>query len=101
MNVKKLIRDGEVAVLISPGRGPHWGRGALRKWLMFDHHLVKMVLRGQGREAASVASAKTGLWFDGSDVTVAWVPVGSRFAVMNDNGAEYIVMKDEIEWEVA
>ena len=99
--MKKVIRDGKVGVILSPGYGSPWSRGEAREYLMFDPDLVELVLQGKGQEAAKIATERTDLWLDGDDLIVEWVPVGTRFIIDQCDGSEYLVIRDEIEWEVA
>ena len=103
MKVNKLIRDGKVGVILSPSHGSPWSaaRGEFREYLMFDRELVELVLSGRPNRASAVATKVTDLWLNGDDLIVEWVPVGTRFIIDEYDGWEFLVIRDEIEWEVA
>ena len=105
--VTKVIRDGKVAVLYSPGFGAGWST-----WnhqfpdLLFDSIIVDFVLSKpenwqQGIEAYC-SIAYTGLYDGGvSDLEVAWIPVGSQFKIDEYDGSESVVLRDETDWITA
>ena len=105
--VTKVIRDGKVAVLYSPGFGAGWST-----WnpqfpdLLFDSIIVDFVLNRSENWIEGVVAycsiAYTGLYDTGvSDLEVAWIPVGSQFLVEEYDGSESVVLKDEMKWIVA
>lgn len=110
----KYIRDGEVAVLYSPGYGAGWSTWAEaseRDLLLFDPDIVQLVLDRnsdvitpdefeqkvdmiwQLKSYASYCSPAT--------LEVMWLPVGTLFKVEEYDGSESIITQQDIKWHVA
>jgi hypothetical protein len=104
--MKKLIKDGKVAVLISPGYGGGWSTWAYgdSDELLFDPVIAKMVLdHADVDDIEAVARVRypnehlSGI----EDLEVQWVDQGKEFIVEEYDGAESIRYKDGIIWSVA
>jgi len=91
---KKLVRNGRVAVLYSPGFGAGWSTWAdaeHREAMCFEAELVQAVLDGDNNKAAAIAKRKYKAYTGGSDdLRVEWLPVGAQFEVEEYNGSESI-----------
>lgn len=105
--MEKVVRDGKVAVLYSPGFGAGWstwGEDELRERLLFDPEVVAWV---EGGKVGSLPDleAKYGVdhFYDGgaSDLEIRWVPLGVRFRVHEYDGSESVVLFDEDDWVTA
>ena len=102
--MKKLIRDGKVAVLYSPGFGAGWST-----WnqelpeLVFNPVIVDFVEKEQWDELAVYVSLKYPDIYDGGmrDLEIAWLDVGSEFRIHEYDGSESIEVKEELLWLVA
>lgn len=102
--VDKLIDNGRVAVLYSPGFGAGWST-----WnqevpeIIFDPAIVKFVENDQMAELTTYVTLKyPGLYTGGmKDLAIAWVPVGTLFKVNEYDGSESIELKESEEWIVA
>jgi len=103
--MEKVIRDGRVAVLVSPGFGAGWST-----WnrdvpeLLFDPAIVQMVGDGTRHDTIELyCEAKyPNQYFGGaSDLTVVWVPVGTEFIIDEYDGAESIIFKNQEQWITA
>jgi hypothetical protein len=115
MNVTaKVVRDGKVAVLYSPGFGAGWStwNPALDGLLVFCPALVAAVEAGTHVDLSDEAvAALLGLDLTSNDdflytgglsqVEIAWVPVGARFEISEYDGSESVRVFDESEWLVA
>ena len=104
---ERVVRDGKVAVLYSPGFGAGWstwGEDELRDRLLFDPEVVAWV---EGGKVGSLPDleAKYGVdhFYDGgaSDLMIRWVPIGSRFRVHEYDGSERVVLFEEEDWVLA
>lgn len=114
--IEKAVRGNDVGVLISPGCHPAgWGAG----WsteneefpeCLFDADLVLYIMslgRGQvPKESDLPAPLKERYGEDFftagfKDLEVAWIPRGSEFVVRQYDGAEYIELKEEVNWITA
>ena len=100
----KVIRDGKVAVLYSPGYGAGWYSWHDIKELMYDPIVVDMVER---KEFANVIESYCEMqygdhYFGGAeDLQVEWIPIGTKFQITEYDGAESIEYYDETKWEIA
>ena len=102
--INKLVDNGRVAVLYSPGFGAGWST-----WnqgvpdLMFDPAIVKFVENDQWGELNTYVALKyPGIYTGGmKDLAVAWLPVGTEFQISEHDGAENIEVKDNQRWFVA
>jgi len=91
--MEKVIRDGKVAVLYSPGYGSGWSTWApdeYREALCMDARLVRCVLDGNWDEAAAIAEELCPEVYTGSitSLVVEWVEKGSVIRIVERNGYE-------------
>lgn len=106
--MKKVIRDGRVAVLYSPGFGAGWSTWAYEKdyvdFMLFDPTLVDMVERGLGSDAieAYVQSKHSNVYCGGADdLVIKWLPVGTAFRIHEYDGSESVEVREEMDWKIA
>lgn len=103
--MKKVIRNGLVAVLYSPGFGAGWSTWNYQyPELLFDPIIVQMIEDGTNSETIDAyCSAKySDGYFGGSDdLTVEWIPVGTQFRIHEYDGSESIEIKDAMNWITA
>ena len=94
--MEKVIRDGLVAVLYSPGFGAGWFTwNSGHQELIFDPQLVDMVEKGKRDEITEEwIEENLGLndVFVGgaSDLEIKWLPVGTNFGINEYDGSESI-----------
>jgi len=93
--MEKFIKDGKVAVLISPNYGAGWStwaEDAHKETLCMDARLVYLVLDGRRDEAASLAKKLIPEVYTGGakDLTIEWVTQGQQFEVEEYDGYETI-----------
>ena len=105
--MEKVIRDGKVAVLYSPGYGAGWYSW---NWnhpeCVFDPNVVAMVEAGQYDqiEAYCKTAYGTELFPGGAEqLKIEWIPVGTKFRIDEYDGYESIEYKHDPEpdWIVA
>ena len=102
---ERVVRDGKVAVLVSPGFGAGWytWHGLLE--LVFDPIVVEMVESGRHSEIESYIDNKypedTPYIGGASDLEVMWVPVGAQFRIDEYDGSESLVLASEEKWLTA
>ena len=108
----KAVRDGKVAVLISPRFGPGWStrrdNARHRMWCLYAPEVVAWVEAGKpgwvmrvqelahahsGEDAADCSA--------GMDLEIEWLPIGTKFRVTEQNGSEEIELADDMEWDIA
>jgi hypothetical protein len=109
--IEKLIRDGSVAVLYSPGYGAGWSTWChedeqIRLSMLFDPQIAD--IRNQNapdwqEQAESIALIKYPDTYIGglADLEVRWLPVGTQFRVLEYDGHESIEINGEIAWITA
>lgn len=93
--MKKIEKDGKVAVLYSPGFGAGWSSWAddsLRETLCMDARIVQPVLDGDipAAIAAALALCPDIYTGGGEDLEVEWVPKGSAFEIEEYDGSESV-----------
>lgn len=103
--MEKYVRDGMVAVLVSPGYGAGW-----YTWnkempeVLFDPTLVDLVLNGaESVELVAYADLKYPEAYTGGagDLIVKWVPEGAQFRIDEYDGAESLTLASEEKWMTA
>ena len=108
--MNKVIRDGKVAVLVSPGYGAGWstwaysGEEDYRDFMLHDPTLVAMVERGDSVEAIEsyVTSLYPQTYCGGADdLTIEWLPVGTAFRIHEYDGFESVEIRDDMIWNIA
>jgi hypothetical protein len=109
--IERLIRHGRVAVLYSPGYGAGWSTWChedeqMRLSMLFDPQIADIRDRGDAdwqEKAKAIALVKyPGAYLGGlTDLAVRWLPVGTQFRVMEQDGNEWIEVDEDIQWTVA
>ena len=105
-DVPKVVRDGKVAVLVSPGFGAGWYSWNEEQGpeCLFNPGIVALLEQGVPAELVQ-ASAESrwpeGYWGGARDLKVEWVPVGKAFRVIEYDGSEYLEFSEGVEWIVA
>lgn len=99
MSVEKVVRDGSVAVLVSPGFGAGWStwNSEHAEALLFHPKLVAWVESGKSADVDDLLSEILGLPEGGlpysggaSDLEIEWLPQGTAFTVHEYDGSESI-----------
>lgn len=93
--MEKVVRNGNVAVLYSPGFGAGWG-----SWnddypaMVFDPIIVAMVETQDFTDFENYCE-KTypDAYCSRANLTVGWVPVGEKFRIDEYQGSERIVLE--------
>ena len=102
--MNKLIDNGKVAVLYSPGFGAGWSTwNAEVPEILFDPAIVKFVEEDQWAEMETYVTLKyPGIYKGGmKDLAIAWIPQGALFKVNEYDGSESIELKEDDNWIVA
>ena len=101
--MEKVIRDGMVAVLYSPGYGAGWYSWNTKyPECLFDPNIVAMVEAGQHDQIeAYCKTAHPDLLLGGTEqLQIEWLPVGTAFKIEEYDGYESIEYQDT-DWHVA
>jgi hypothetical protein len=105
--MKKLERDGTVAILYSPGHGAGWSTwdysGKHRDYLLFDPELVQAVLDKDFDKAAVLAETHCPDFYPGGarDLRVQWLPKGTTFKFNEYDGSESLSIMGDIDYVTA
>jgi hypothetical protein len=104
--MEKLIRDGQVAVLYSPGFGAGWFTwNSTFPECIFDPEIVRMLEKETDRyEIAQFAESKYGEEFysgGADDLIIMWLPEGTKFIINEYDGSESIQLEKNMDWMVA
>lgn len=91
---KKLVRDGKVAVLFSPGYGAGWSTWSseAREGLIFDADLITAVLDGDSTRLKELVVERYGDCYTGgaNNLKVDWLNQGVVFEITEYDGYESI-----------
>ena len=102
--MNKLVANGKVAVLYSPGFGAGWytWNGDTPE-ILFDPAIVKLVLEEKFDELETFVELKYPKIYKGGmmDLEVQWITKGTLFKVVEYDGAESIEYKEDNEWIIA
>lgn len=97
----KLVRDGMVAVVYSPGFGGGWST-----WnrdspdMITDAGLADLVLKGDPKQIEAYAALKwPGAYLGGVDtLVVKWIPEGTEIKIAEYDGSESIEYRTSGVW---
>lgn len=103
--MNKVIRNGMVAVLVSPGYGAGW-----YSWnkdhpeCLFDPAVVAWVEGGKQGFCPNMEELHG--WDDFYDggydgLRIEWIPVGTAFRIEEYDGSERVITQDTDGWQVA
>lgn len=102
--MNKLVRDGMVAVLYSPGFGAGWYTWNYQSpEILFDPAIVKLVEQEKFDELQTYVELKYPEIYKGGimELEIEWIPEGTLFKVNEYDGAETIELKENNDWIVA
>ena len=101
LEVNKLIRNGQVAVLISPGNGAGWSTwNSENEEILFDPAIVEFVEHNKWEELEVYVKLKyPNIYLGGMrDLQIEWLPEDTEFIIEEYDGAETLRLKDDIVW---
>ena len=101
--MEKVIRNGKVGVLFSPGFGAGFLTWGAPIEAIFNPTLIGLVENEKWQEAIDYCEKN---WNDGysggvQDLVVAWIPEGKKFQITEYDGSESLELLDEINWITA
>ena len=99
----KVVRDGKVAVLYSPGFGAgwySWERGTYGEEIIFDPMMVKYVEEDRYNDLQQYVAMRYPDAYTGglADLTVAWISEGTLFRIDEYDGNESIETMADSTW---
>ena len=101
--MEKVIKDGKVGVLVSPGFGAGFSTWGYPTEAIFDPTLIELVENEKVQEAVDYCEAKWEDDYSGGvqDLRVFWVPEGTKFQITEYDGSESLDIRDSVDWNVA
>jgi hypothetical protein len=104
--MEKVIRDGMVAVLYSPGFGAGWFSWNTCDELLFHPKLVEIVEKRRQNEITEEWIEENlgieGVYCGGaSDLCIKWVPQNTPFRIDEYDGSESVVLFNENDFIIA
>ncbi len=101
--MNKLIRDGKVAVLVSPDYGAGWYSWHQIEELLYDPSIVLWLESQELDKIENYLALKYPNEYFGSleDLSVQWIDEGAEFRIDEYDGAESIEYRDKLEWLIA
>ena len=107
--MNKLIQDGRVAVIYSPGFGAGWSTWNTEygEELLFDPGLADLIINQGPWDQVEAYVAYITLKYPDAyqggvrSLEVKWVPEGTQFRIEEHDGSERVVLFDEDDWITA
>lgn len=104
----KVVRDGKVAVIVSPGFGAGWSTWAssdIASRIVFDPDVVAWIEAGKVGPLPDIGSkyGDEDHFYDGGaeDLTIYWVPIGQKFRIEEYDGHETLRLEEDYKWLTA
>ena len=106
--MEKYEKDGEVAILVSPGFGAGWSTWNQAS-LAYDKKVVEYYLEHKdddiSEEELEKAFNEMGydhVYFGGYDqIEIVWLPKGQQFRITEYDGSERIRFPEDYDWDIA
>jgi hypothetical protein len=89
--MEKVIRNGKVAVLYSPGFGAGWYSWIHVPEVLFDPEIVALVEANKNSEIPALVVKKYGdKYYTGgaAGLRIKWLPIGTQFEISEYDGSE-------------
>ena len=102
--MNRVVRNGQVAVLYSPGYGAGWSTWNTKyPEILFDPALVELVEQEKWDELQAFVTLKYPNVFCGrlQDLEMEWLPQGTQFIVNEYDGYESIQTQNSTDWITA
>ena len=98
--MEKVIKDGKVGVLVSPGFGAGFSTWGAPIEAIFNPTLIELVQQQKVQEAIDFVEKTWEDVYSGGvqDLVVVWVPEGSEFIIEEYDGSESLMLKTDYNW---
>ena len=98
--MEKVIKDGKVGVLVSPGFGAGFLTWGAPIEAIFNPTLIELVQQEKVQEAIDFVESNWEDVYTGGvqDLMVVWVPEGSEFIIEEYDGSESLMLKTDYNW---
>ena len=100
MIMEKVIKDGKVGVLVSPGFGAGFSTWGAPIEAIFNPTLIELVQQEKVQEAVDFVEKTWEDVYTGGvqDLIVVWVPEGEEFIIEEYDGSESLMLKTDYNW---
>ena len=100
MHMEKVIKDGKVGVLVSPGFGAGFLTWGAPIEAIFNPTLIELVENKKFDEAVDfVENTWEDVYTGGvQDLVVVWIDEGREFIIEEYDGAESLMFSDKVDW---
>ncbi len=93
--MEKVVREGKVAVIISPGFGAGWESWSEQKGVCFDPILVEWIERGKVGDPPLDHYGEYAIHDGGlRDAEIIWIEKGTVFRITDHDGDESLKIID-------
>jgi hypothetical protein len=101
--MNKLVRDGLVAIIISPGHGAGWYSWHGIEELLFDPSIVTWIESNERDKIEHYLALKypDEYFGDLEQLSVQWITKDTAFKIDEYDGSESVSVRDQEEWIVA
>ena len=101
--MEKVIKDGRVGVLVSPGFGAGFLTWGAPIEAIFNPTLIGLVENKKWQEAIDFVEETWDSIYTGGveDLEVEWIPEGTKFQITEYDGSETLELLDDINWVTA
>lgn len=101
--MEKVIKDGKVGVLVSPGFGAGFLTWGAPIEAIFNPTLIGLVENKKWQEAIDFVEETWDSIYTGGveDLEVEWIPEGTKFQITEYDGSETLELLDDINWVTA
>lgn len=103
--MERVIRNGMVAVLVSPGFGAGWSTWGGGEWALFSPDVVAWVEAGKPGDIDNIIAANPDApaFYTGGakGLEIEWVPVGTQFRIVEYDGSESLITNNDDYWNIA
>ena len=98
--MEKVIKDGKVGVLVSPGFGAGFSTWGAPIEAIFNPTLIELVEQEKVQEAIDFVEKTWEDVYSGGvqDLIVVWVPEGVEFIIEEYDGSESLMLKTDYNW---
>jgi len=98
--MEKVIKDGKVGVLVSPGFGAGFSTWGAPIEAIFNPTLIELVQQEKVQEAIGFVEKTWEDVYTGGvqDLVVVWVPEGKEFIIEEYDGSESLMLKEDYNW---
>lgn len=95
--MEKIVRDGMVAVAVSYGYGAGWS--TWNEISPLDGRFNQLFLDGKIKEIVKICDEENLGYAGGAeDVSIEWIPVGTKFIISEYDGSESLETVDDFRW---